>query len=132
MVYDALIHGARGVIFFGSHQLRNTIPLDAPVWSSGVRAVTRELAEIGPALLRCDLPRAVAADPQALEAMRCAGSATDLVIAANAGGASVDGRLTLDGRRVREIFDGRELDIVQGILNDSFTPYQVHVYAITE
>jgi len=131
MVYDALIHGARGIVFFGSHQLRNTIPLDEPLWDRGVRDIARELGEIGPALLRCGHPCPVPAAPAALVAVQCEGS--DLLIAANATAVPVAGTLRLggDAASVREIFDNREISVADGVLRDDYSAYQVHVYVIS-
>jgi len=116
MVYDALLYGARGVIFFGSHQLRNTIPLDEPVWDVGVRSAVRELGRIGPVLLHGE-PLGDAA----------------LVIAANTSPSPETGVVCFgDGiRDAYELFEDHHPTADQDCLRDDFRPYGVHVYGIT-
>jgi hypothetical protein len=133
MVYDAVVHGARGVIFFGSHQLRNTIPLDEPVWDVGVRRAARELGIIGPLLLRGEPLNDVSAQPKSIVARGWRSCDSEILIATNASASPETGLLCFgDGvRRAYDIFEDRRPTVDRGCLHDEFEAYGVHIYRIT-
>jgi hypothetical protein len=132
MVYDALVHGARGVMFFGSHQLRNTIPLDEPVWDAGVRRAARELGIIGPLLLRGEPLGDVSAQPKSLAARGWRSCDSQLLIAINTSASPEIGLLCFgDGiRDAYDIFEDRRPIVDRGCLRDEFGAHGVHVYRI--
>jgi hypothetical protein len=132
MVYDVLVHGARGVIFFGSHQLRNTIALDEPVWDVGVRTVARELGIIGPLLLGAEPLSDVTAQPASLVTHGWRSRHSQLVVATNATPFPAAGLLCFsDGiSDAHEVFEDRHPPVAQECLHDDFQPYGVHVYRI--
>lgn len=133
MVYDALVHGARGIAFFGSHQLRDRIPLDEPVWDVGVRGIARELEAIGPALRFGAVVSGIAAEPAELawRGVRWAGEEFLLVV--NESGAATGGSISLVGdlTGARELFENRAIAIEQSRMTDSFPPWGVHVYRLS-
>lgn len=133
MVYDALLHGARGITFFGSHQLRNLIPLDEPVWDDGVRRATRELGQIGSVTHRSEPVEGVSGDPAALVVAGFRAGEEEIVIAANGTDAPVAGTIRWDTAiaDAYEIFDQRRPDVATYTVRDDFDPYGVHVYRIT-
>jgi hypothetical protein len=132
MVYDALAGGAGGIVFFGSHQLRNTIRLDDPVWNEGVRRVVRELRSIGPTLLAGERTGGAFAEPAGVEVFTVRSSTRELIVARNTTAAALDAVLHFEAiiAEAVEIFDERRVFLTGSELHDSFDPYGVHVYEV--
>jgi hypothetical protein len=132
MVYDALLSGARGIAFFGSHQLRNTIPLEEPLWDNGVRTLAGELRAVGPVLLAGVPTDEVTATPGVIVTRAVGNDDAELLLAANTTDSNVDAVIRF-GRAVfaaQEIFDGYVLRVEDDAIRDGFAPHGVHVYRI--
>jgi hypothetical protein len=71
MAYQAIVNGARGLMFFGGHMLQVCTPEDAKkkwnwtFWREALRPVVSELAALQPALTAPDAPDAITAKPRA-------------------------------------------------------------------
>jgi hypothetical protein len=132
MVYDALAGDADGIVFFGSHQLRNTISLDSAVWDVGVRRIASELKVIGPTLRGGERKGGVTAVSPGVEAFAVRDADRELVIARNTTPSGLDGVLRFEDAitEVVEIFDARHLLVAGGELHDTFLPHGVHVYEV--
>jgi hypothetical protein len=133
MTYDALVHGAAGVIVFGSHQLRNTIPLDEPLWDIGVRALGRELAEIGGTLRHGHSVGDLRIEPASLVARGVRLAGREYVLAVNESAAAFGGTLHLDAglREAHELPGNRRVETDGHRIAQTFGPWGVHVYRIT-
>jgi hypothetical protein len=60
MAYDAILHGARGVLYWGS----SVSPLRAPYWQA-ILAVTKEIAKLEPFLTATELKQSIKVTPLA-------------------------------------------------------------------
>lgn len=132
MVYDALVHGAAGAVFFGSHQLRNEIPLDEPLWDSGVRTVGMELVEIGVALRRGQVAGDLRVQPASLVARYVRFEGREYLLVVNEAATEIAGTLHFqDGAaRVCELPGGRCVEIEGDRMVESFAPWGVRVYRV--
>jgi len=127
MAYDAILHGATGIIYWGaSYEDR-----DSDIWDS-LRRVASELKELTPALVSPDAVdvEAESADGTVIAMGRRVGGKL-WVLAVNERDAEVEAKLKLaDGveslERWRE--DGDPPSVRGTDLIDSFGPYGVHVY----
>lgn len=132
MVYDALVHGAVGAVFFGSHQLRNEIPLDEPLWDSGVHALAAELAEIGATLRRGQDVNGLRVQPASLVARNVRLEDREYLLVVNEAAAEIDGTLDFaDGvARVCELPGDRCVEIEGDRMVEKFAAWEVRVYRI--
>lgn len=133
MAYDALVHGARGVIFFGSHQLRNLIPLDEPVWNTAVRTLARELQVIGPTLRLGETNDSLVVEPPFVVARSARWMGREIVIAVNESDQAISAAILLEqpAAHAHELFERRPANIQDRRIIDAFPPWGVHVYAVT-
>jgi hypothetical protein len=145
MVYDAIINGARGLIFFGGENAHCLRPADAALgwnWTYWDDVLKRLLAEIGrharlhPALLVPGTgPRLQTDDPATEICSRRVGEADIWVIAARSGPGRRDVTITglpnaiTEGRHYRS---NRPVKVRRGAFTDAFSRWDVHVYHFRE
>jgi hypothetical protein len=140
MAYDAIVNGARGLVFFGGQVPGCQSGRDAALgwnwayWGSVLRPIVGELgskSRLYPALLRpASGPRVRTSDPRTQAVARRAGSEL-WVIAARRGGPRRE--VTISGlpRSVRGGWvyrEGRRVRVTEGQLTDRFGSWSVHVY----
>jgi hypothetical protein len=135
MAYDAIIHGATGLLYWGLHRT----PRDTPFWAD-LRRLWGELAGLRDAL---DAPPAHPAIDVTHEEMGHSVDRGVRAMAREAGGvtylltANADknpARVRIDGlapaTRATVVGEGRTLPVHAGALRDEYAPFDVHVYAL--
>jgi hypothetical protein len=141
MVYQALINGARGLIFFGGHLPQAMNERDAALgwnWTFWERVLRPVIEEVGaksplyPALLAADSKLAVKCSSAEIEfCVREVGN--DIFVLACKRGGATD-RVQFSGLPVSTkggemMFESpRRVQISNGQFEDWFAPYEVHVY----
>jgi len=127
MAYDAILHGATGIIYWGaSYEDR-----DSDIWDS-LRRMASELKDLTPALVSSDIVDVEAESPDGtVIAMGRRVGGKLWVLAVNERDAEVEAKLKLpDGAESLERWreDGDRPSVRGSDLIDSFGPYSVHVY----
>jgi hypothetical protein len=140
MAYDAIINGARGIIFFGGNNRTCQSSADAALgwnwtfWNDVLKGLVTELGRHGrlyPALLVPDTgPRVRVDDPGTEICSRRVGE-TIWVIAARRGRGTRD--VTISGlpnaiTRGRHYRSNRPVTVRRGAFTDTFSRWDVHVY----
>ena len=144
MAYQAIVNGARGVVFFGGHIGKACTPEDAKLgwnwtfWNRVLRPVVEEIGEKGPLY-----PALVAPDSELSVKVEGKGSgevefcvreagADVFVIACKREGATVNVRFTglpPDVGPGEVLFESpRRVEAKGGAFSDWFGPFEVHVY----
>jgi hypothetical protein len=128
MAYDAILHGATGIVYWGASYEAQ----DAPIWDS-LRRIARELADIVPVLVAPErLPVTVEGAPGVrAQARRLEGKVWILAANETAQPLTVQLRLALaSGARFERVAEsaGPAVGPDAGGVTDVFAPYQVHVY----
>jgi hypothetical protein len=155
MAYQAIVNGARGLVFFGGHLTEVMSPADATAgwnwsfWERTLRPLVQELSSdsLGPALSAPSGRSTVTASSSDLEVATRRSGAFLYVIALRRGGKTT--RITLSGlpRSIRGgqvLFEYvqdpppppieatrqkfRSIAVTGGALSDWFAPHDVHVY----
>jgi len=151
MCYLGLTHGAKGIIWFvytgyciHSDELakkqgtdhawvyRGTIPHCLPLRYEGIKRIVAEVNELSPVLLSPDPPQTQRITSGAAEIhclLKSHGGAIYL-FAVNAKDRPAQLACELPGIQGRGevLWEGRTVDLREGTLEDSFKPYEVHVY----
>jgi hypothetical protein len=140
MAYDAILNGARGLVYFGGQLPGCMSPVDAPYgwnwthWRDVLRPLVRELGPRGrlhAALLAGGAGIAVrSSDPGTRVTTRRVGREV-WVLAARRGRGTVDVRLRGLPRALRSGWvyrEGRKIRVRNGVLTDRFGRWDVHVY----
>jgi hypothetical protein len=127
MVYLALVHGARGILYF-AHK-----PRSAPLWEEmkflgrEVEALTPILSDVSPA------PEVQGSDERIHFCLKRHDGHVYL-IAVNSRPEAVDTTFTgpglAEGQRATVLFENRTVEVRGGQLTDAFPPYVRHVYEI--
>jgi len=140
MAYDAIMNGARGLIFFGGTYRECLGPADAPYawnwtfWTDALRPLVRELgprSRIYPALVTWSAgPRVRSSDWTTPVVARRAGREIWLIAARHGRGSA---RVTIGGlpRGVSRGWvyrEGRRIGVRNGSFTDAFARWDVHVY----
>ncbi|HET9599870.1 MAG TPA: hypothetical protein VFP65_30120, partial [Anaeromyxobacteraceae bacterium] len=128
MAYAAIIHGARGLLWWGTH----TVPDGDPIWLD-VAALARELAALGPALLGPTSLREVrAGDPAVEAALLQDGTGGLLLLAANRSRAPVRSRIEVSGLPLAscERVDGGARPIRANRIEEEFEPLGVGAWRL--
>jgi hypothetical protein len=141
MVYEAIINGARGLIFFGGHLPQAMNDRDKALgwnwtfWERVLRPVIEEIGEkspLYPALVAPDSKRPVKCNSSDIEfCVREVGNEM-FVLACKRGGMTeqvqFDG-LPTNATRGEILFESpRGVQIINAKFSDWFAPYEVHVY----
>jgi predicted methyltransferase len=136
MAYDAIVHGARGILYWGSHYLKS------PEFRKSLYALTSELAALQPFLVAGDYPQAHLAlvelepDPSARGvriSVRRAGQEW-IVILVNEDdcsylGVEVTGLNELNGRTLELLYGSEQTKVERGELITRIKPLEVKVFA---
>jgi hypothetical protein len=144
MVYDAIINGARGVIFFGGDNPTCQSSADAALgwnWTFWNDVLKRLVAEIGrhgrlhPALLAPDTGPSLHSDDPGTEICSRQVGETVWVIAAHRGRGTRD--VTISGlpsaiTRGRHYRSNRPVKVRRGAFTDTFSRWDAHVYHFRE
>ncbi len=138
MTYLALVHGAKGLVYYGYDipAFPNTkafkLPQDAPATWERLAAINRELQWLAPVILQGErrlLPTASKGDLH-LGLWQYDGG--NYVVAVNTSdrGVVADFRLPdIEARQLSVMFEHRLLTRSDGAFQDSFAPHDVHIYA---
>jgi hypothetical protein len=145
MVYDAIINGARGVVFFGGHLLHCLSHADAALgwnWTFWNDVLKRLVAEIGPhgrlypaLLVPGTGPRLTTDDPATEISSRRVDGADIWVMTACSGPGTRDVTITglpptiTTGRHYRS---HRPVTVRRGQFTDTYSQWDVHVYHFRE
>ena len=145
MAYDAIVNGARGLIFFGGGNPRCMLESDVPhawnwtFWRSVLRPLLAELGRGAPlqrALLGRRLPlRLRVSDAGTQVDVRSGRSGELWVIAARHGAGTKQVRiagLPAWAKRASVYRERRSLTARSGVLGDRFAQWDVHVYQFTK
>jgi hypothetical protein len=134
--YLALIHGARGLMYYvGSGSGGNGI-LNKPEqghWQD-VKGLVRELRELEPVLLADDASEAIAVEPaDAPISFRMKQSADGVRVLLAANRSEEPMEVTVESAAIGDgvvtvLFEHRTVRAIQDGLSDRFGPYEVHVY----
>ena len=138
MAYQAIINGARGLVFFGmpvALQGRDAeLGYNWTFWDEVLKPLLREIgksSEIHQALLAPDskLPLKATGAPELEFAAREVGPFL-YILAAKREGDAKEIRFTSDVLKgeIEVMFEGRKLDAKNGCFTDTFQPFDVHVY----
>jgi len=138
MTYLSLVHGAKGLIYYGYDIPAFTgtrafkLPEDAPeIWAELGR-INQQLSWLAPVILNGQhrlLPPAADGDIH-LGAWDYQGG--NYIMAVNTSNQGIVTELTLSGveaSRLNVMFEHRWISASDGVFKDSFTPYEVHIYA---
>jgi hypothetical protein len=155
MAYDAIVHGARGLFFFGGHLTEISPPADAAAgwnwtfWEQALKPVVQELAspELAPALTAPDSKQRVTTTAAGVElVVREAGAFLYVIAVRRSGSVSrvrftglpaavKAGRVLFEYaqeplpppiRTANQVF--RPVAVSGGAFSDWFAPHDVHVY----
>lgn len=133
MAYDAIVHGAGGVLWWGA----NLIPSNSKLWRA-IQNTTQEIEAIEPWLTTSDARVKVTASQAGIGLLLkqpVRGGREYLLIAVNTKGTprstviSIDPALRVES--VREIFEGRKTPVHGAHFISVFSGNGVHVYAVT-
>lgn len=142
-VWMALIHGARGLIYFVHEwkpRFNESALLADPEMLAAVTRLNRQIQELAPALNAPTVPGLVrvrsdvAEAPVAVLGKRLGGAAYVFAVAMRDRESQV--RFELDGAagatRVEVLGEGRTLPVRDGAFEDHFRGYEVHLYRLAE
>jgi len=122
MAYDAIVHGATGIIYWGASYEKQ----EAPIWDH-LRHMARELADLTPVLVSAERVGAKAEAPVTAMARRVDGKLW--VIAVNETANPVKGAVSgLPNATLRKVGEQGAVEVKAGRLEDDFAGYGVHVY----
>jgi hypothetical protein len=131
--YLALLHGARGILYF-TYGWREEPNPDQAVCQAAVKRVARELRELTPVLLTPDVPHRVSRGKGArfLHGLLKAHDGHWFLFTANSDPVAHAGVTLTLPRPVRGeaevLFENRTVPVKNGTWRDDFGPYAVHVY----
>lgn len=133
MAYTALIHGARGVVWWGT----SFIPHNSELWTDLLR-IARELSQLSPALSAPAPFRQASAAPHIegrapIEVALAQDVNGVLLIAANPSPLAGEHTLHIDGlplTKAERLFEPGALALSNNGFDDHFEPYEVHVYRL--
>jgi hypothetical protein len=147
MTYQAIITGARGLVYFGGHIGKASTPEDAQrgwnwaFWNKVLRPVVAEIGDhspLQPALVAPDSKLAVKAEGKGAEAveLRVREVGKDLfILACKREGPTANVRfsgLPPDAGEGEVLFESpRKVQATDGTFTDWFGPFEVHVYRFT-
>ncbi len=127
MVYGSLIEGARGIYYFAQ------IPRTKECFDE-MRAMCVEVDELSPFLYSLEEAPEVTADSPSILVRAYRHQGVTRVVAVNAGHEPVRPRIDIGGvgRRLRVVFEGREVTADGNGWSDDFAGYERHVYEIVK
>ena len=138
MAYDAIVHGARGILYWGSHYLKSS------EFRQSLYALTSELAALQPFLVAGEYPQAHLAlvelqrDSSARGvkmSVRCAGREWVLILVNEDDrpylGVQVSGLKELNGRTLELLYGVEKATVKRGEFITRIKPLEVKVFATT-
>jgi hypothetical protein len=133
MAYDAIIHGARGLVYFDNYCEPANITIDSEAWND-LKDIAAEIHSLSNALTSYASFRTVATGNANIETLLMEYGGNLYLLAANTGNSSTGNvTFTLSGLPLSstlEFFENRSITINSNQFTDQFTAYQVHVYRI--
>jgi hypothetical protein len=141
MTYQAIVNGARGLLYFGGHIEKSLTPADARLgwnWTHWHRVLRPVVEEIGsksplyPALTAPDSPLPIKCDTPGVEFVAREVGGDLFLLACKREGDTVQARFTglpADRAHADVLYESpRTVDAKDGTLTDWFAPFEVHVY----
>ena len=141
MTYQAIINGARGLLYFGGHIEKSLSPRDAKLgwnwthWNHVLRPVIEEIgakSPLYPALTAADSPLPIQCTTPGVEFVAREVGGDLFLLAAKREGDTVQARFTglpADRTHADVLYESpRTIDAKDGVLTDWFAPFEVHVY----
>ena len=128
MAYDAVIHGARGLLYWGTAY----VPQNAGLWVD-LRRLAAEMSSLSAPLTARSSLREVWADTQSVEVLLLASGGNLYLLSANRTPAPVSTSFFVSGLpfgTAERMFEGGTLSVSENGFSDSFAAYQVHVYRL--
>ena len=126
MAYASLIAGARGIYYFAQ------IPRTKECFAE-MRALCVEIEALTSPLCSLDSAPELTCDQSGILAKAYAGDGALWALAVNAQAAPCQAQLRLPGAtgKVEVLFEGREIKLARSLWQDSFGPYERHVYRLS-
>jgi hypothetical protein len=128
MAYDAIIHGARGLVYWGI----NYVPVTSELWGD-LRRLAGELSSLSSVLTSPISFRDVWVSTYDIETLLLGTGAEVYLLAANRKPYSVSTTFSISGLPLfsaNRVFEAGSITMVANHFGDYFSPYQVHVYRI--
>ena len=134
MAYNAIIHGAKGILYWGTHSM----PQPSEHWSN-LKKVTRELGDLSAVLASSTIPHSISLDYE--EMGFSIDSGVEILVKEHDGVAYMLTANTTVGKAkvtfsdlpfpaalLDVLFEDRNLNVSENSFQDDFDPYEVHVY----
>jgi hypothetical protein len=126
MVYDSIVHGAKGIGLWGTETIRK---LD--YWGV-IFSITKEIKMLSPALITRDVKGEVILNNSSdnINFIHKKTGDGDFIFAVNDSNKSVtaDFLTKFKNRKINVCFENREIVLSSGAFSDNFAPYAVHIY----
>ena len=137
MVYTAIIHGAKGIVWFGFEAETDCAKYNCTVpglWPA-FKALAGELSFLAPVLAAPDSSQRVSVQPDdhVIQALLKNHQGEQYLFAVNASRRKVSATFHISRTgdhvtRLSVISEDRSVQIEKGVFSDAFEPYQVHLY----
>ncbi|MDD3927881.1 MAG: hypothetical protein PHT33_14620, partial [bacterium] len=123
--YLTLIHGIRGINYF------TNIPKNEEAWGT-LRMLAQEIRQLTPVLYSSETPPVVSVSDPHIHALGKTYQSQRYVIAVNELPSQVNTGITVSGGGITAtvLFENRQVNIINGVINDTFAAYQRHIYLI--
>lgn len=137
MTYLALVHGAKGIIYW-AHTASKYYIRDYPDHWAYMKKLAGELHDLSPVLLTPDADVKVSLSPQnaPVDTMVKRLNGKTYVFTVNHDAKACTARISLPGsnasRPVEVLFEQRSVNVEKGSWTDDFKPLEVHVYRVEE
>ncbi|OGV31415.1 MAG: hypothetical protein A2020_00670 [Lentisphaerae bacterium GWF2_45_14] len=126
MIYDAVVHGAKGIFLWGTDTIR-----ELKYWGI-LFSITSELKSLSPALIVRDTKGEVSVldTSGTINFIHKKTVAGDYIIAINDSSkpADVKFQTKFKNEKLFVCFEDRDVTLSEGIFSDNFVPYAVHLY----
>ncbi len=127
MAYDAVCHGANGIIYWGMAYAK----VEDEIWQN-LKRIASELRDLTPVLLDGSFQRLASPDP-ALEIHLKRHDGRNYLFVLNTqrqrlGARKIQLPAGWAESKARVLFEDRSIEPVQGWVSDDFEPYEVHIY----
>lgn len=139
VAYASIVHGAKGILWWGTHDLAPIKDSDGLPTPNGefwevVKSVSREIAALKDVFLTPRVWSGCNFTDKRLDAALWRHDGTNYLVVTNRSHETVlETQITADGwrspdKKVRVLFEQRRLDVDNSTWHDSFGPWDVHVY----
>ena len=131
MTYLALVHGAKGIIYW-AHTGSKYYIHDYPEHWAAVKKIAGELNYLSPVLLTPDSKRKVTVEGGSIDWMVKESGGSVYVFAVNRDPKECQAAFSVPGKWKAEVlFEGRSVNVDGASWKDDFKPLEVHVYKLT-